>query len=259
MHVDFGRTSSDYLKHRAGFPDSFFQRLEREGVLRPGLRAVDVGTGTGTVARGLAARGCAVTALDIAAPQLEAARQAATREGLSIDFRLGGAESTGLPSGAFDLYVAGQCWHWFDRDAAAREAARLLVPGGKLVIAHFDWVPLPGNIVEATEGLIDDFNPGLQPPYVHFGHGSGLYPQWFHDVAGAGFQHLESFSFDVPTPYTHESWRGRVRASSKVGASLPPEQVERFDAALAKLLAERFPQDPLPVPHRVFALIATRP
>jgi hypothetical protein len=35
--------------------------------------------------------------------------------------------------------------------------------------------------------------------------------------------------------------------------------VARFDAALASLLAERFPLNPLVVPHRVFALIATRP
>lgn len=259
MQVDFGRTSSDYTRHRAGFPDAFFERLAREGLLQSGVRAVDLGTGTGTVARGLARHGCAVQALDVSASMLEAARWLATEAGLGIAFHEAPAERTGLPSGAFDLVVAGQCWHWFDRPAAAREAARLLVPGGRLVIAHFDWVPLPGNVVEATESLIEDFNPGPVPPYVHFGHGTGLYPQWFRDTAEAGFTSLESFSFDAPTPYTHEAWRGRVRASAKVGASLPPDAVARFDAALAARLAERFPQDPLVIPHRVFALLATRP
>lgn len=259
MQVDFGRTSSDYAKHRAGFPDAFFERLAREGVLQPGLRALDLGTGTGTVARGLARHGCAVTVLDMSASMLEAARRLATGAGLDISFREAPAEHTGLPPGAFDLVVAGQCWHWFDRPAAAREAARLLVPGGRLVIAHFDWLPLDGNVAEVTEALIDAFNPGPQPAYLAWGHGAGIYPLWFRDAASAGFTGLESFSFDVAVPYTHEAWRGRLRANARVGASLPSADVDRFDVALAALLSERFPEEPLSVPHRVFALVATRP
>jgi ubiquinone/menaquinone biosynthesis C-methylase UbiE len=259
MQVDFGRTADDYGKHRAGFPEAFFERLQKEGVLRSGLRAVDLGTGTGTVARGLARRGCGVTGLDISEPMLETARRLASQEGVTVGFRRGSAERTELPSGAFELVTAGQCWHWFDRAAAAREAMRLLVPGGRLVIAHFDWVLAPGNVVEATEALMEEFNPGDQLPQYRYGHNVGLYPQWFRDVMSAGYVRLESFSFDVEVPYTHESWRGRVRASAKVGGSLPKDQVARFDEAFAALLASRFPQDPLAIPHRVFALMATRP
>jgi hypothetical protein len=43
-----------------------------------------------------------------------------------------------------------------------------------------------------------------------------------------------------------------MRTCNGVGAALPPEQVERFDADLAALLAAEFPGD-LVVPHRVFA------
>lgn len=259
LQVDFGRTSSDYAKHRAGFPDAFFRRLIREGILRPGLRAVDVGTGTGTVARGLARHGCSVTALDVSASMLESARGLATEEGLHIDFHRAPAERTGLPSEACELVTAGQCWHWFDRRSAAREAARLLVPGGRLVIAHNDWLAPPGSVVEATETLIDAFNPGPPAPYLGYGHGVGVYPAWFRDVADAGFTTLESFTFDVTVPYTHEAWRGRIRANARVGASLPAAAVTRFDTQLAALLAERFPQEPLSIPHRIFALVATRP
>ncbi|WP_375742443.1 class I SAM-dependent methyltransferase [Corallococcus interemptor] len=259
MNVDFGRTSSDYAKHRAGFPEAFYTRLEQDGVLTPGLRVLDLGTGTGTVARNLARRGCDVTALDVSAPQLEAAARLARDEGLAVDFREAPAENTGLPSGTFDRVFAGQCWHWFDRAAAAREVFRLLKPGGKLILCHFDWTALPGNLLEATEALVEQFSPHVQLAVDHFGQGVGLYPQWFRDVGVAGFQSLTSFTFDTLTPYTHEAWRGRMRANARIGAMLAPEQVARFDAALAALLAARFPQEPMSVPHRVFALVAERP
>jgi len=57
MAIDFGKTASDYARHRAGFPDAFFERLFSDGTVRPGQSVLDLGTGTGTVARGLALRG----------------------------------------------------------------------------------------------------------------------------------------------------------------------------------------------------------
>jgi len=254
MQVDFGRTSSDYARHRAGFPDAFFERLARQGLLRPGLRAVDLGTGTGTVARGLARHGCTVTALDVSAPMLESARGLATEAGLRIDFHQAPAERTDLPSEVYDLFTAGQCWHWFDRPAAAREAARLLAPGGRLVIAHFDWLPLPGNVVAATEDLILAHNPDWS-----MAGGTGLHPRWLTDLATAGFRDIETFSFDLDVPYRPEDWVGRIRASAGVGASLPEEGVRAFSDELTAVLRDRFPGDPLHIPHRTWAVTARKP
>lgn len=155
MTVDFGKTSSDYAKHRAGFPEAFFERLAPFGVGLPGQRVLDLGTGTGTVARGLARRGCTVTGLDKSVALVDQAKQLDADGGVSIEYVIASAEETGLPAGTMDVVTACQCWHWFDRPRAAREVLRVLVPGGTLVIAHFDWLPLAGNVVEATERLIE--------------------------------------------------------------------------------------------------------
>ena len=253
MTIDFGLTANDYARHRAGFPESFFDRIATHKIGVHGQTVVDIGTGTGTLALGFARRGCVVTGIDPAANMLEQAKQLSTVEGVSIAYQLATAEATGLPDESADVVTAGQCWHWFDGNGAAQECYRILRPSGKVVIAHFDWIPLKGNVVEATEQLIESYNPAWK-----LGGGSGVYPQWPRHLAENGFVNLESFTYDTFPVYSHEAWRGRIRASAGVGASLPPEKVAAFDSDLADILRTRFPEDPLPIQHRVFALIGQK-
>ena len=166
---------------------------------------------------------------------------------VSISYYVGKAEALPFADASFDLATAGQCWHWFDRTKAAAEAARVLAPEGRLVIAHLDWLPLPGNMVEATEDLIRSHAPDWT-----LGRGTGLYPAWLADMSAAGFGDLETASFDIVQPYTHEGWRGRIRASAPISASMDKAAANWFDQALEALLKERFPEDPLLVPHRVW-------
>jgi hypothetical protein len=55
-----------------------------------------------------------------------------------------------LPDAFADVVTAGQCWHWFNGTRAAQESRRILKRDGRIVIAHFDWIPLRVNVVEAT-------------------------------------------------------------------------------------------------------------
>ena len=72
----------------------------------------------------------------------------------------------------------------------------------------------------------------------------------------AGFTDIETFSFDRAVSYSHEAWRGRIRASAGVCGSLPAEAALDFDRELAALLDAEFPEEPQEVPHRAFALLA---
>jgi SAM-dependent methyltransferase len=251
---DFSRTAADYARHRAGFPPELLDRLARIGVARAGTRVVDLGTGTGSLARLFARHGCEVTGVDIAGPLLEQARLLDREAGVQVAYVEGSAEATGLPDDRFDVVTAGQCWHWFDRPAAAREVLRLLVSGGTVVIAHFDWLPIEGNVVQATEEIILRYTPTWP-----FADRAGLYPRWLIDLQTAGFTGIETFSFDVPVSYSREAWVGRVRASAPIAGTLDPDGVTACSQELTAMLHERFPEEPLMVPHRVWAVTARAP
>ena len=71
MNVDFGPTATDYSRHRAGFPPQIYTALEQRGLTFAGRTLLDLGSGTGTLARGCAERGARAVGLDIAPAMLQ--------------------------------------------------------------------------------------------------------------------------------------------------------------------------------------------
>lgn len=196
---DFGQTADDYARHRAGFPSEFFDSLDEIAVDPKGARVVDIGTGAGTIARGFALRGARVTGVDISEDLMREARRLDEESGVVVEYVTASAEATGLPEGQFDIVTAGQCWWWFDADAAMTEAARLLRPGGALLLASFDWMGQPGNVVDMTERLIEARNPDW-----HMGGGNGLHPEFIVDLQRGGFRGVAQLTFPLDVSYTHE-------------------------------------------------------
>jgi SAM-dependent methyltransferase len=250
MVLDFGKTAKDFGKYRVGFPAVFFDRLRQLGIVGNGVRAVDLGTGTGLFARALARLGCDVVGVDKSIEMIEEARRLDAEAGVSNVYVNATAEDTGLAGNSFDLATAGQCWSWFNQEQVLAEVKRLLKPSGHLVIANLDWLSTPDAVCGATEQLIKWHNPGWRLRFEH-----GLHPDWLTQVDSAEFQDVQTFSFDVTIPYSHIDWRGRIRATGAIGAYLPPDRVRQFDQDLEHLLTTKFPEEPLKIHHRMFALI----
>lgn len=86
--LNWSITSEDYAKYRPGLPLSAFSKLKQLGLGLPNQRILDLGTGTGSVARQFSKQDCKVTAIDSAQNQIFKARELACEEDLQIDFEI---------------------------------------------------------------------------------------------------------------------------------------------------------------------------
>ena len=113
----------------------------------PGPRRVlDVGCGTGYLLRQLAARApdaVELAGVDAAAEMIRVAQESTGDP--RARFRAGPAEHLPEPDGTFDLVVSTTSFdHWADQQAGLRECARVMAPGGRLVLVdQFSPLYLP--------------------------------------------------------------------------------------------------------------------
>ena len=102
-------------------------------------RLVDLGSGTGRMLTLLGPQADQAVGLDLSQQMLNIARRNVTAAGLTnVELRHGDIFDTRLPEGAADLVVVHQVLHYLgDPAAAVKEAARVVAPGGKLIIVDF--------------------------------------------------------------------------------------------------------------------------
>ena len=166
------------------------------------------------------------------------ARRLAEEAGLEIAFRCLPAEETDFPDGSFDVVTACQCFFYFDHALLAPRLSRILKRPGRLAALYMAWLPGEDPIAAKSEELVQRYNPGWT------GGGETRHPIAVPDAYEADFEMERQEVFDLRVPFTREGWNGRMKACRGIGASLPAEEIARFDrehlALLERIAPPRF-------------------
>lgn len=233
---DFGKTSRDYARYRDIYPQEFYECLLRHGIGAKGQHVLDIGTGTGVLPRNMYRYGAHFVGADIAAHQIEQAKELAAKEKMDIPFFCAPAEQLDFPDGSFDAVTACQCFTYFDHAALAPKLYRLLQKDGRLAAMYMAWLPYEDAIAGASEELVLQFHPGWT------GCGETRRPIEIPPDYAPYFEISSEEIFDLRVPFTRETWNGRMRSCRGIGASLSDEEVARFDREHRALLEHIAPE-----------------
>jgi ubiquinone biosynthesis O-methyltransferase len=131
-----------YARWRASDLGAITERLERDLILDlvgdvERRKVLDIGCGDGELALVLAERGATVTGIDASPAMIDTARRRAIQHNADVTFEVAAAEHLPFPGERFDIATAITIL-CFVEDAAPlfREIARVLRPGGRLVIGE---------------------------------------------------------------------------------------------------------------------------
>ena len=149
----FGGAAEEYERGRPDWPAAVLDAVP----VPAGADVVDLGAGTGKLTRVLARRYGRVVAVE----PLEELRRILAHEVPAAEIVEGRAESLPLADASAEAVFVAQAFHWFANDEAVAEIARVLRPGGALVLlwngAHPERPsPLPEPYRERFDALREE-------------------------------------------------------------------------------------------------------
>jgi SAM-dependent methyltransferase len=220
----FGVDPGRYDRTRPRYPATIIDRITATS---PGPGMLDVGCGTGIVARQFREVGCTVLGVE---PD---ARMAGWAQKYGLAVEVATFESWKPAGRVFDAVVSGQAWHWVDAEAGATKAAQVLRPGGRLAVF---W-----NVDQPSRELAEAFS----AIYRRVASDSLAARLWEAD-AMAGYARLctkaddgmrragslsrpEQWCFEWERSYTRDEWLDQLPTQGD-HSQFPPEK-------LAELLA----------------------
>lgn len=216
----FGVDAERYDRTRPRYPDALVERIVATS---PGPAVLDVGCGTGIVARQFQAADCTVLGVEPDARMADFAR----RSGVEVEVAT--FEAWDAAGREFDAVVAGTAWHWVDPVAGPVKAAQVLRPGGLLaVFGHAFQLPpdvaeafavayqrvvpdSPFNVQAMTEHALDKY----QQMYTKLGDGIR---------EAGGFSDPEQWRLDWELSYTRDQWLDQMPTTGGL-TQLPPDKL----------------------------------
>ena len=219
--------------------------LIQEANPKPGERVLDVGCGTGIVAREVASRLAAtatVTAVDLSTNMLAAARAVAAGEGLTIEWCEGNAEQLPFRDNAFDLVLCQFALMFVvDKAAALSEMRRVVSGSGRVLISV--WQGLDRHPFYQTLHNVIQQRLGMSALQEIFALGDADALRGLALAAGFRFVEIKPFSLTARFPNPEAFIAGEIEVDT---AAIPSMQHVESRAREAIVIAiTRDMQSPL--------------
>ncbi|MCX4670079.1 methyltransferase domain-containing protein [Streptomyces sp. NBC_01381] len=216
----FGSGAERYDRARPRYPQGLVDRI-----VAGGPEVLDVGSGTGIVARQFQAAGCRVLGVEPDPRMAGLARQ------FGVEAEVATFEEWDPAGREFDAVVAGQAWHWIDPVAGAAMAARVLRPGGRLA-AFWHVFQLPPELAQAQATVFrrvmpdSPFNVDALPKRA-----LDVYQVMFDKAADGmravgGFSAPEQWRFDWEQSYGRDAWLDQLPTHGNL-TQLPPDKLAK--------------------------------
>jgi SAM-dependent methyltransferase len=129
----FSSRVDNYVRYRPSYPREVAEMLRTECGLTSDSVVADIGSGTGKLTELLLPHAKRVVAIEPNLEMREAGERLLQPHSNFVSVA-GTAEVTTLPEHSVDLIVAGQAFHWFDRERTRAEFGRILKPGGWIAL-----------------------------------------------------------------------------------------------------------------------------
>lgn len=202
----FGSRAAEYLASTVHSAGADLVKLTDAVGASTAARVLDMGCGAGHASFAMARAGAAdVVAYDLSPAMLEVvAAEAKVRRHAQIHTAQGPAESLAFPDACFDMVVTRySAHHWLDMRQGIHEAARVLKPGGTLIV--IDVIspenPLFDTVLQTVEILRD-------LSHVRDYRES----EWRNTLASAGLSHIASHRWKLTMEF--DGWVARIGTSA---------------------------------------------
>ena len=224
----FGEDAEQYDRARPSYPAVLVDDLLSEGA----HDVLDVGCGTGKVARLFLARGCDVLGVE---PD-ERMAAVARRHGVVVEIAT--FEEWDSAGRTFDLVVAGQTWHWVHPDRGADKAAAVLRPRGRLAV-FWNRLQHRPHVKAAFEAVYARVSPGLDTYSILLGN---VADSRFTDTADSfrrnpGFEDPLIRTYRWEHRYTRDEWLDNLPTHSD-HRTLAPDVLRRVLTGIGAVIDE---------------------
>jgi SAM-dependent methyltransferase len=230
-------TAADYDRFRLPYAAGLVDLVRAELALNGTSLLVDLGAGTGQLARTLRPFFKRVVAVDPEPDMVEYGRTRTEREDDGIEWRLARAEDVEFPSGSVDVVASGNAFHRFDRPVVAANATRWLSADGVIVLLWSDGPlrrdePWQLELSRVVDGWLERSGAGARIP-------AGWERKEYTDeivLRDAGFARQVEHGVTVRHAWTVETIVGFLHATSFASRAALQEHVDAFDADIRDVL-----------------------